>query len=52
MARRREHIITTHNLWVAEAEMEFVQDLIEEFSRGGFNKIKPIDGIEEDHDSR
>ncbi len=51
-ARRREYIITAHNLRGAEAEMEFVQDLIKEFSRGGFNKVEPLDGIKEDHDRR
>ncbi|MBW2038975.1 MAG: PadR family transcriptional regulator [Deltaproteobacteria bacterium] len=51
-ASRREHVITTHNLRVAETEMEFVQDLITEFSRGGFNNAKPIDEIEEGRDRR
>lgn len=49
-ARRREYIITTHNLRVAEAEMEFVQDLIKEYSSGGFNQVGSLDGIKGDHD--
>ena len=49
---RREYVITGHNLRVAEAEIEFVRDLIEEFSRGGFNKIASLDGVRGDHDRR
>jgi len=44
---RREYIITSHNLRVAEAEKEFVQDLIEEFSRGGLSKVKSPDRMDE-----
>jgi DNA-binding PadR family transcriptional regulator len=50
--RRREYIITAHNIRSTEAEMEFVRDLINEFSRGGFNTVKPFDEVTRDHDSR
>ena len=45
LTRRREYVITGHNLRVVEAEMEFVRDLIEEFSQGGFNKVAPLDEV-------
>jgi len=50
--RRREYIITAHNIRSTEAEMEFVRDLIKEFSRGGFNTAKPFDEVTQDHDRR
>jgi DNA-binding PadR family transcriptional regulator len=40
--QKKGYIITAHNVRLTEAEMEFVRDLIKEFSRGGFNKVKPL----------
>ncbi len=37
-ARKKEYIITTHNIRLTEVEMEFVQDLIEAFSQGSLDK--------------
>jgi DNA-binding PadR family transcriptional regulator len=51
--QKKEYIITAHNIRVTEAEMEFVRDLIKEFARGGFNKVKPLNNrVTENHDRR
>lgn len=50
--RRREYIITTHNIRVAEAEMEFVKDLIETFSQGNLDDTNVFPEVKEDYDSR
>jgi len=51
-AMRREYIITAHNIRFTEAEMEFVQDLIETFSQGRFDEANVFNGVKEDHDRR
>ncbi len=51
-ARRREYIITSHNLRFSEAEMEFVHDLIQEFSRGEFNTDQSLDEMNQGYDHR
>jgi DNA-binding PadR family transcriptional regulator len=50
--RRREYIITAHNIRVAEAEMEFVKDLIETFSQGNLDDTNLSPEVKEDHDRR
>lgn len=52
VARRREYIITAHEIRVVEAEMEFVRDLIEEFSKGGLDEAVRSDEVRGDHDRR
>lgn len=51
-AKRREYIITTHNIRVAEAEMDFVHDLIEAFSQGRLDEANAFTEVKEDHDRR
>jgi DNA-binding PadR family transcriptional regulator len=51
-ARRREYIITAHNIRVAEAEMDFVHDLLEAFSQGSLGKANVFTEVKEDHDRR
>jgi DNA-binding PadR family transcriptional regulator len=51
-AMRREYIITTHNIRVAEAEMDFVHDLIEAFSQGRLEETDAFSEVKEDHDRR
>ena len=50
--RRREYIITAHNIRVAEAEMEFVQDLIEAFSQGSLDESTVFTEVKKDHERR
>jgi len=50
--RRREYIITAHNIRVAEAEMEFVKDLIETFSQGDLDEANVSTEVKEDRDRR
>jgi DNA-binding PadR family transcriptional regulator len=50
--RRREYIITAHNIRVAEAEMEFVQDLIETFSQGRSDEATVFTKVKNNHDRR
>jgi DNA-binding PadR family transcriptional regulator len=52
VARRREYIITAHEVRVVEAEMEFVRDLIEEFTKGGLDEAEHSDEVRGDHDRR
>jgi DNA-binding PadR family transcriptional regulator len=51
-ARRKEYIITSHNIRFTKAEMEFVQDLIEAFSQGSLDKAKVFNEVKEEHDRR
>jgi DNA-binding PadR family transcriptional regulator len=51
-AMRREYIITTHNIRVTEAEMDFVHDLIEAFSQGRLEETDAFSEVKEDHDRR
>lgn len=51
-ARRREYIITAHNIRFTQAEMEFVQDLMEAFSQGSLDKAQVFNGVKEKHDRR
>lgn len=51
-SRRRKYIITAHNIRVAEAETEFVKDLIETFSQGNLDEAKVSPEVKEDHDRR
>lgn len=37
--KKKEYIITAHNIRISEAEIEFVRDLIEAFSHGGLEKF-------------
>ncbi len=50
-ARKREYIITTHNLRFAEAELNFVKDLISAFSQGHLNGTDVFE-VKENHDRR
>ncbi len=50
--RRREYIITAHNIRFTEAEMEFVQDLIEAFSQGRLDETTVFSEVTRDHDRR
>jgi DNA-binding PadR family transcriptional regulator len=50
--RRREYIITAHNIRFTEAEMEFVKDLIEAFSRGRLDETDVFTEVKEGHDRR
>ena len=51
-ARRREYIITAHNIRLTEAEMDCVKDLIEAFSQGGLDKTNVFTDVKEEHDRR
>jgi len=51
-ARRREYVITAHNIRLTEAEMEFVQDLIEAFSQGRLDEANVFNEVKKDHDRR
>ena len=50
--RRREYIITAHNIRFTQAEIEFVQDLIEAFSQGNLNEADVSPEVKKDHDRR
>ncbi|OGP53298.1 MAG: hypothetical protein A2Y65_04940 [Deltaproteobacteria bacterium RBG_13_52_11] len=50
--RRREYIITTHSIRFTEAEMQFIQDLIEAFSQGKLDAAHVFAEVKEDHDRR
>jgi DNA-binding PadR family transcriptional regulator len=50
--RRREYIITAHNIRLTEAEMEFVKDLIEAFSQGKLAEANVFTEVKEDYDRR
>jgi len=50
--RRREYIITAHNIRSTEAEMEFVQDLMEAFSQGSLDKARVFNEVKKEHDRR
>ena len=50
--RRREYIITAHNIRFAEAEIEFVKDLIETFSQGRLDETDIFTEVKEEHDRR
>jgi len=50
--RRREYIITAHNIRGTEAEMEFVQDLIETFSQGRLDEATAFTKVKNNHDRR
>lgn len=50
--RRREYIITAHNIRFTEAEIEFVQDLIEAFSQGRLDETTVFSEVTRDHDRR
>jgi len=50
--RRREYIITAHNIRFTEAEIEFVQDLIEAFSQGRLDEADAFTEVKEEHDRR
>jgi DNA-binding PadR family transcriptional regulator len=51
-ARRREYIITSHNIRFTVAEMEFVQDLIEAFSQGSLDKARVFTEVKKKNDRR
>ena len=51
-ARRREYIITAHNIRLTEAEMDCVKDLIEAFSQGGLDETNVFTDVKEEHDRR
>ena len=51
-ARRREYIITAHNLRFANAEMDFVKDLIDAFSKGKLDEIDIFNEVNKNHDRR
>jgi len=48
--RKREHIITTHNIRFAEAEMDFVKDLIDTFSKGELDEKNVFTERKENYD--
>jgi DNA-binding PadR family transcriptional regulator len=50
--RRKEYIITAHNIRVAGSETEFVKDLIEAFSEGRMEKANFVGKVNEGHDRR
>lgn len=50
--RRREYIITAHNIRFTEAEIEFVQDLIEAFSQGKLDETHVFTEVKQDYDRR
>lgn len=52
VARRREYIITAHNIRVAKAEMDFVHDLLDAFSQGRLGKANVFTEVKKDHDRR
>jgi PadR family transcriptional regulator AphA len=51
-SRRREYIITAHNIRLTEAEMDCVKDLIEAFSQGRFDEANIFTEVTEEHDRR
>ena len=51
-SRRREYIITTHNIRLTEAEMDCVKDLIEAFSEGRLDEANLFTEVKEEHDRR
>jgi DNA-binding PadR family transcriptional regulator len=51
-SRKREYIITAHNIRLADAEMEFVKDLIEAFSQGKLDKADVFTELKKEHDRR
>lgn len=52
VTRRREYIISAHNIRFTEAEIEFVQDLIEAFSQGRLDETNVFTEVKEEHDRR
>ena len=50
--RRREYIITAHNIRFTEAEIEFVKDLIEAFSQGRLDETNVFTELKKDYDRR
>lgn len=48
VTRRREYIITAHNIRFTEAEAEFVQDLIEAFSQGRLDENNVFTEVKEE----
>jgi DNA-binding PadR family transcriptional regulator len=51
-SRRREYIITAHNIRLTEAEMDCVKDLIEAFSQGRLDETNVFTEVKEEHDRR
>ena len=51
-SRRREYIITAHNIRLTEAEMDCVKDLIEAFSQGRLDETNVFTEVKEDYDRR
>jgi DNA-binding PadR family transcriptional regulator len=52
VTRRREYIITAHNIRLTEAEMDCVKDLIEAFSQGRLGEANVFTEVKEEHDRR
>ena len=50
--RRREYIITSRHIRLAEVEMEFIRDLIEDFSQEKLDMTNVLTEVKEDHDRR
>jgi DNA-binding PadR family transcriptional regulator len=50
--KKKEYIIMAHNIRLTEAEMGFVQDLMEAFSQGSLDKEKIFSGVKKNHDRR
>lgn len=51
-SRRREYIITAHNIRLTEAEMDCVKDLIEAFSQGRLDETNVFTEVTEEYDRR
>jgi DNA-binding PadR family transcriptional regulator len=51
-ARKKEYIIMAHTIRVADAEVDFVHDLIEAFSQGGMDKANFFTKVNKGHDRR
>jgi len=52
VARKKEYIIMAHTIRATEAEMDFVDDLIEAFSHGGLDKESFFTKVNKSHDRR
>ena len=50
VTKRREYIITAHNIRLTEAEMGCVKDLIEAFSQGSLGEANVFTEVKEEHD--
>jgi DNA-binding PadR family transcriptional regulator len=51
-SKNRERIITVHNLRFAQAEMDFVKDLLNAISKGMLNEIDTLTEVKENNDRR